>query len=171
MASASRRVVITGVGMVSPLGSNSQELWDALSAGRSGVAPLQRVPTTYLPTKVGGEARDFPGDIDGFGPLEKMKKRTIKKGMRVMCREIQMGVAAAQKALNDAGLDGEPAQPERCGVVFGTDYIMTRPEEFESGVRGCLNEQREFEFSRWGEEGLPQSAALVAVEVPAQHAR
>ena len=57
-----------------------------------------------LPTSFAAEARGFTGDIDDFGPLEKEQKKAIRKGLKVMCRESQMGVAAAQRALADAGL-------------------------------------------------------------------
>ena len=92
----SRRVVITGLGLVSPLGNSPEKLWNALSTGRSGIAQLESIPIDYLPTRFGGEAREFTGSIEDFGPLEKMMGRNIKKNLKVMCREIQMGVAVAQ---------------------------------------------------------------------------
>ena len=102
----SRRVVITGCGVVSPLGNSKEALWDALYAGKSGVGELQQFSTATLPMKYGGEVRDFSGKIDDFGPLPPAQKKTIRKGLKVMCREIQMGVAAAQLSLVDAGLTG-----------------------------------------------------------------
>ena len=56
-----------------------------------------------MPVPFGAEARQFTGEIDDFGPLEKEQKKAIRKGLKVMCRECQMGVAAAQLALADAG--------------------------------------------------------------------
>src|SRR5262245_49898224 len=97
-----RRVVITGMGLISPLGNTPQELWAALASGTSGVAPLVNVPPVYLPTTFAAEARAFTGSIDDFGPLEGDLKKSIRKGLKVMCRESQMGVAAAQRALADA---------------------------------------------------------------------
>src|SRR5688572_25698165 len=98
MTLSSRRVVITGLGLISPLGNSPEALWDALCAGRSGVAPVRSFPVTYLPTSFAGEAREFTGAIDDFGALEGEKKKAIRKGLKVMCRECQMGVAAAQRA-------------------------------------------------------------------------
>ena len=169
----SRRVVITGAGLVSPVGNSPQALWDALTTGRSGVQPLASVPTDDLPTTFGGEAREFTGHIDDFGPLEKKLKREIRKGTKVMCREIEMGVAAAQTALNDAKLEQGQFDPERTGVVYGADYIMTRPDEFIAGVRKCLDENGNFEFNRWADDGLPEITPLWLLKylpnMPASH--
>src|SRR5688500_13476195 len=105
MSSApSRRVVITGSGIVSPLGNSLDQLWSALTAGVSGVAELRSVPGDSLRCPFGAECREFTGAIEDFGPLEKDLKRNITKGRKVMCREIQLGVAVAQRAMNNAGL-------------------------------------------------------------------
>ena len=151
-----RRVVITGVGLISPLGNHPDTLREALFARRSGVAALQRIPADYLPSAFGAEAREFTGDIEQFGPLEKTLQRNIKKGIKLMCREIQMGVAAAQLCLTDAGLSPDRRSSERTGVTYGSDHIMTIPEEFTDGIRNCLNAEGKFEFSRWGKDGLPK---------------
>lgn len=151
-----RRVVITGAGLISPLGNHPDTLRESLYARRSGVAALQRIPADYLPSAFGAEARDFTGDIEQFGPLEKTLQRNIKKGIKLMCREIQMGVASAQLCLTDAGLSPDRRSSERTGVTFGSDHIMTIPEEFTDGIRNCLNAEGKFEFSRWGKDGLPK---------------
>ena len=170
----SRRVVIAGIGLISPLGNTPESLWDALSSGRSGVAPLQAFPSKYLPTKFAAEARDFSGSIDDFGPLESEKKKSIRKGLKLMCRESQMGVAAAQRALSDAGLGENTAlDPERTGVVFGTDYMLTLPEDFASGIQRCLGADGKFDFARWAADGMPQVTPLWLLKylpnMPASH--
>ncbi len=169
----SRRVVITGAGLVSPLGNSKESLWDALTSRRSGIAPLTSVPTEHLPTSYGGEAREFTGQIDDFGPLDKKLKRSIKKGLNVMCREIEMGVAAAQFALADAGLEQGVYDADRTGAVYGSDYILTLPEEYAAGVRKCLDENGNFDFSQWAEKGLPEVTPLWLLKylpnMPASH--
>ncbi|QEG20339.1 beta-ketoacyl-[acyl-carrier-protein] synthase family protein [Mariniblastus fucicola] len=150
---SSRRVVITGLGLISPLGNSPESLWNALSSGVSGVDVLQRVPADHLTTDIGGECREFSGDIADFGEVEKKLKRNIKKSLRLMCREIQLGVAAAQFAIADASL-GDHHDPSRVGTLFGSDYIITEPAEFASGVANCLNDDHEFDFSTWAENGL-----------------
>ncbi len=155
-----RRVVITGCGVISPIGSSLQAVWDSLVARRSGVGLIQSFPSESLPAKAGAEVRDFTGHIDNFGPLSAELKKTIRKGLKVMCREIQLGVAATQLALVDASLDPSAFAPERIGVTFGSDYIMTLPEEFAAGVKACLNEAGRFEWPRWAEQGMPQVTPL-----------
>ncbi len=161
------------MGLVSPLGNSPQELWQALTSRASGVAELQGLPTEHLATHIGGQARGFTGQIEEFGPLEKNRQRAIKKGLKLMCREIQMGVASAQLALNDSRMSLADVAPERIGTMFGSDYIMTLPEEFAAGVQNCLDEGREFQFDRWALRGLPQVEPLWLLKylpnMPASH--
>ena len=148
----SRRVVVTGLGLVSPLGNTPEKLWQALSSGQSGIGPLQSIPADRLPTKFGGEAREFTGSIEDFGPLEKMMARNIKKSLKMMCREIQMGVAVAQLALTHSRLPLVDVNRDLIGVLYGSDYMMTLPQDFADGIRSCLNEQGEFDFTQWGDK-------------------
>lgn len=168
-----RRVVITGIGLVCPLGSSGPQLWQALSTRTSGIGRLEGLPTDHLATRIGGQARQFSGQIEDFGPLEKNMHRAIKKGLKLMCREIQMGVATAQLALNDSGLNMAAIDPERIGTMFGSDYIMTMPEEFSAGIKNCLNERGEFHFDQWAKRGLPQVEPLWLLKylpnMPASH--
>ena len=87
MSSPARRVVITGLGIVTPLGLTPESLWAALDTGQSGVGPIDSFSTRYLPTTFAAEARQFTGAIDDFGSLEAEKKKAIRKGLKVMCRE------------------------------------------------------------------------------------
>jgi 3-oxoacyl-[acyl-carrier-protein] synthase II len=170
---AARRVVITGIGVICPLGSTKEALWEGLSQGRSGVTILPPGSAESLLVRFGGEARQFTGEIDGFGPLEKEQKKAIRKGLKVMCRECQMGVAAAQLALADAGLKTGSVDPDRTGISFGTDYMLSVPEEFAEGVIQCLDERGEFHFSRWGPEGMAKMSPLWLLKylpnMPASH--
>ncbi len=169
----SRRVVVTGLGAVSPLGNTTESLWAALTAGTSGIRPLTSIPTDHLTAPYGGECIDFTGNIDDFGELDKLTKRSIKKGLRVMCREIQLGVAVAQEALRNANLQMGDYNPERTGVVYGSDYIMTLPEEFLDGIQNCLDHDQQFDFDRWAENGLPKVSPLWLLKylpnMPASH--
>ena len=175
MPTSHRRVVITGLGLISPVGCSKDALWDALSLGRSGVGKLEAVPSKFLPTHVAAEAREFTGDIENFGTLEKEQKKAIRKGLKVMCRECQMGVAAAQLALADAGfaIGGGAYDPERSGCIFGADYMLTMPEEFSAGINRCRNPAGSFEYERWATEGMPQLSPLWLLKylpnMPASH--
>jgi 3-oxoacyl-[acyl-carrier-protein] synthase II len=167
-----RRVVITGLGVISPLGNTPAALWAALAAGRSGVAATTLLPAEGQPLKFAAEAREFTGEIDDFGPLEKERKKAIKKGLKVMCRETRMAVAAAQLALADAGLAESSPDPEMSGVVLGSDYMLTMPEDYEGGMKKCAP-GGEFNFERWGKEGLGEMAPLWMLKylpnMPASH--
>lgn len=171
--SPSRRVVITGLGLVSPLGNSKEALWDALVEGRSGIGPIESLPIDQLPIQHAAEARHFTGKIDDFGPLEKEQKRSIRKGLKVMCREIQMGVAAAQLAMHDADLKPGDYDSDRTGAIYGSDYILTDPQEFTEGIRRCMTPEREFDFNRWADDGMPQVTPLWLLKylpnMPASH--
>ncbi|HZP42016.1 MAG TPA: beta-ketoacyl-ACP synthase II [Candidatus Binatia bacterium] len=103
-----RRVVVTGLGLVTPLGTGTEANWDALVAGRSGVRPITRFDAGTLPARIAGEVPDF--DPERF-----LDRREARK-MDVF---IQYAVAAAQMAMDDAQLAAPLAQPERVGVIIG----------------------------------------------------
>jgi len=169
----SRRVVITGLGLISPLGNTRQELWQALSEGRSGVGLFDEARGQALSTPYAAECHGFSGEIDNFGKLEGDKKKAIRKGLKVMCRECQMGVAAAERAIQDAALNAAGRDPERTGVVFGTDYMLSEPEEFGSGILACTDEDRQFHFDRWAQQGMTKMTPLWLLKylpnMPASH--
>jgi 3-oxoacyl-[acyl-carrier-protein] synthase II len=173
MTARLRRVVITGMGLISPLGNSKQALWEALCAGRSGVAPLSSLSQTALPIRFAAEAPFENDDIGSFGPLDKERKKAIRKGLKVMCRECQMGVAAAQLALDDSGMTSAGLDPERVGISFGADYMLSDPEEMTEAVRHSLDERGRFQFSRWGGTGLPKMSPLWLLKylpnMPASH--
>jgi 3-oxoacyl-[acyl-carrier-protein] synthase II len=148
--------VITGIGLVSPLGNDLDTFWTALVEGRSGVGPFSLTPPGALPIAFGAEARQFRGAIEDFGPLPKDQAKAIRKGLKVMCRECQMGCAAAQWALAHAGLTPGNFDPERVGITFGTDHMLTMPEDFNEGILRCLDAEGRFDFSRWATDGLPK---------------
>lgn len=170
-----RRVVITGIGVICPLGSSVQDYWTALAARQSGIAACQTLPaeSAKLPLRYAGECQQFTGDIGDFGELEKSKKKAIRKALKVMCRETQMAVAAAELALADAKVAEDSRDPQRSGVVLGSDYMLTMPEDYVDGIRKCTTDGGEFEFEEWGEDGLGQMTPLWMLKylpnMPASH--
>lgn len=127
-----RRIAITGLGMISPLGIGIEQNWNRLMAGESGIGPITRFDTEDFPTKIAGEVKDFdPTQWIG------------KKISRQMDRFIEFAVAGAAMALEDAGLT-EPesrGDPERFGVYVGaglggiTTIQETHDKLREKGVR------------------------------------
>uniref|UniRef100_C6E346 3-oxoacyl-[acyl-carrier-protein] synthase 2 n=1 Tax=Geobacter sp. (strain M21) TaxID=443144 RepID=C6E346_GEOSM len=103
-----RRVVVTGVGVVSPLGTGNGKNWDALVAGKSGIAPITRFDASDLPVKIAGEVKDFV-------PEDFIDKKEIKK----MDLFIQYALAAAHFAMEDSGLVIDEENAERVGVLVG----------------------------------------------------
>jgi 3-oxoacyl-[acyl-carrier-protein] synthase II len=171
-AAHDRRVVITGLGLISPLGNTPAALWSALMAGKSGVVPTSYMPPDRQPLRFAAEAREFTGEVEDFGPLEKERKKAIKKGLKVMCRETRMAVAAAQLAIADAGFADKPMDPETSGVVLGSDYMLTMPADYSAGMKACAPEG-EFQFARWGKDGLGDMEPLWMLKylpnMPASH--
>jgi 3-oxoacyl-[acyl-carrier-protein] synthase II len=170
---AERRIVVTGMGLVSPLGLTVEDLWNGLIEGRSSVVPIESFPCSGLPLTHAAEARCFTGHIDDFGVLAAECKKAIRKGLKVMCRESQMAVAAAQRALHDGGFAAETPKPERFGCVFGSDYMLTLPEDFTASVAACRDDNGQFAFGQWADQGLPRLNPLWLLKylpnMPASH--
>jgi 3-oxoacyl-[acyl-carrier-protein] synthase II len=160
------------LGIISPLGNTTETLWDALQGRRSGIAAVSN-GHAGLARDFAGVAHCFTGHIDDFGPLEGELKKSIRKGLKVMCRESQMGVAAAQRALHNAQIAAGSYDPERVGVVFGSDYMLTVPDEFIAAMRACAPEHRDFDFSQWAGTGMPKLSPLWLLKylpnMPASH--
>ncbi len=104
-----RRVVVTGLGVVSPLGTGVDKNWDALISGQCGIDTISRFDASELPTQIAGEVKDF-------NATDYIDKKEIKK----MDLFIQYGLAAAQMALEDSGLEINDDNSERVGVLVGS---------------------------------------------------
>ncbi len=103
-----RRVVVTGIGLVSPLGVGIEENWSAIMSGTSGIGPITRFDSTPFVTKIAGEVKNFRAE--DYIP---------KKELRKMDPFLQFGLGAAHLAMADAGLKIEPEIAHRAGVVMG----------------------------------------------------
>lgn len=145
-----RRIVITGVGVVSPVGIGKTAFWDNLTKGRSGIGRLKSIPSDHLPSQLAAEIPDFD-------PLRYLPE---KKFLKVMSRDIQLGVASAALAMTDADLERDEIEPDRLGVVFGSGRISSTPQELADAVRACSEGGEEFEVTRWGENGMGRIAPL-----------
>src|SRR5438034_1564577 len=104
-----RRVVVTGVGMITPLGATVEKTWEGIRAGRSGISPITRFDTSGLETTIAGEVRDFD-------PTQYMDRKEIRRADRFA----QMAVASAGQALKDARLEITSLNAPRPGVAFGS---------------------------------------------------
>ena len=104
-----RRVVITGLAAVSPLGANLSEFWEGLTSGRSGIRRITQFDASDLPCQIGGE-------IPNFLPENYMDRKEARRVPRCC----QLALAGAVDAMKDAGFDSRAPDPERAGVFFGT---------------------------------------------------
>ncbi|MGJ8643898.1 MAG: beta-ketoacyl-ACP synthase II [Luteolibacter sp.] len=105
-----RRVVITGIGCVSPLGNDLEKTWDGLKNGRSGIRLIEQIDTTPFDCKIAGEVRDF--EPDGYFNVPKDSRRAD--------RYVQFAVAASKMAMDDSGLDTSKIDARRYGVMVGS---------------------------------------------------
>lgn len=123
-----RRVVITGLGIVSPVGNSIETAWDNIVNGRSGVGTITRFDASVLTTQIAAEVKDF--DVLQYLPAKEVKQ---------MDTFIHYGIAAGMQAWKDSGLDTEGFNPERMGVIVG------------SGIGGLPRiEETQIEFSERG---------------------
>jgi len=123
----SRRVVVTGVGLVTPLGVGTRANWDALLAGQSGIGPITRFDASQFAARIAGEVRNFD-------PLQFMEKKDVKK----MDIFIQFAIAASQFAMDDAGLTVTPAIADAVGVFIasGIGGFTTIEREHHELIKG-----------------------------------
>jgi len=103
-----RRVVVTGIGILSPVGIGVEENWKALKEGKSGVSRITRFDPSDLPSQIAGE-------VKGFDPLNWIEKKDVRK----MSLFIQYAIAAADEAFNMSGLKVSEELGERMGVLIG----------------------------------------------------
>lgn len=104
-----RRVVVTGLGLVTPVGNTVKESWESIVAGKSGIAPIEHFDATSFNTRFGGSVKDF--DISPY---------LNPKDARKMDLFIQYGVAAGAQAISDAGIECSEENAERIGVAIGS---------------------------------------------------
>ena len=121
-----RRVVVTGLGMVTPLGSSVAKTWEGLTAGRSGIGPISRFDPKDLETRIAGEVLDFD-------PLDYLDRKEVKRADRFA----QFAVATAAQALADAKLEITADLAPRVGVIVGSGIggIETLVENIHAHAR------------------------------------
>ncbi|MBN2474685.1 MAG: beta-ketoacyl-[acyl-carrier-protein] synthase family protein [Pirellulales bacterium] len=144
-----QEIVITGVGVVSPIGIGNEAFWTSLREGRSGVHYLDLFGQSDLPVAFGADVADFE-------PKHYVRPR---KSLKVMSRDIQLAFAAADLACAEAGTRENPIDPERLGIVFGSEMITCELSELVAAYRSCIVDG-EFDFSRWGEAFMAEMYPL-----------
>ncbi len=144
-----RRVVLTGLGVVSPLGLDLRALWQALCDRRGGVRPIASFDPSGLPIRIAAE-------VPGFDARDFLEKKD-RKSLKLMARTVQLAVAAARMAREDARLGQADLAPERFGVVLGVGtFSGDASEEGRAAYVSHDSATGRLDLKRWGAEGMGQ---------------
>ena len=144
-----QEIVITGLGVVNPIGIGNDAFWASLCEGRSGVRRLELYDTERLSTLFGAV-------VDDFEPKQYVRPR---KSLKVMSRDIQLGFAAAELACTQASVQDAGVDPDRLGIVYGAEMIPCDPVELADAYRGCITNGK-FDFDRWGQTAMAEMYPL-----------
>ncbi len=148
----SARVVVTGLGAVSPLGLSAEQMWAGLSEGRCGIARIKAFDPAGLPCELAGEVPEYR--------IQDHVPKTHRKATKLMCRDIELAVIAAHEAVVGSGLVTKGIDPEhvtveptRIGINLGAGMISCDMVELAPAVAASAADGR-FDMRRWGKEGL-----------------
>ncbi len=150
MLGSERRVAITGLGLVTPLGHSPDSIWSSVAEGRGMVRPLEAFRIAGLPNEAGAEIRDF--DLKKYS-LPKYWN-ALRKTKKYLARDIQLAVAAAQLAVVDAGLDDGGVDPTRIGIDLGAGLISSELDELAPAIGQAFGAGKSFDFQVWGRESI-----------------
>jgi 3-oxoacyl-[acyl-carrier-protein] synthase II len=146
-----RRVVITGIGIVSPLGIGVRAFWEGLLGGRMGVRRIQAYDPSGFPSQIAGEVPPFK--IGDYVP------KSYRKATKVMARDIELAVAAADDAFRDSGLqskaytDSPTIDPTRFGCNIGAGLISCDLDELTAAMH-IAREGNRLDLQKWGRDGM-----------------
>ena len=143
-----RRTVLTGLGVISPVGTGPAAFWQSLLAGTPGVHAITHLDPTHLPSRMAGEVRDFvPKSL-----IEKSYRRTLN----AMARTVEFGVIGCQFAMQDAGLAKGAVPPQRIGIEFASVMGATELDDLGPASTVSIDLARETlpNMAKWGTEGL-----------------
>jgi 3-oxoacyl-[acyl-carrier-protein] synthase II len=148
MAAAARRVVFTGLGVLTPIGSDPDTYFAALCDRKSGVRRLSFADPSALGCQVGGELPEFK-------PNNVITNKEHRKGFKMMARTVQMGLVAATMAFRDARLEVGKIDPERAGVEFGAGMIASELDDLGRASRvSLMGSDGPVSLATWGERGI-----------------
>jgi 3-oxoacyl-[acyl-carrier-protein] synthase II len=155
-----RRVVVTGVGVISPLAIGSKAHWEALLAGNVGIRKIAAFDGTGFPCHLAGEAPQY--SIGNFVP------RTYRKAAKVMARDIELAIVAADDAFKDAGLQSSAYTETpnfdgtRFGCNIGAGLINAQLNELTMAMTTAraADEPNHLDLARWGTDGMNQLTPL-----------
>ncbi len=154
MLRTERRVVITGLGVVSPLGIGVEPFWAALAGRHGAVKKIGAFAVDGLPNDLGAEVSGLDKKAMIDLALPRIKK-PLRKSLNFMARDIQLAVAGAQLAFLDAGLEGASIDPTRIGVDLGAGLISTELDELASAIDvGFHGGHGAFDYDAYARDGI-----------------
>jgi 3-oxoacyl-[acyl-carrier-protein] synthase II len=147
-----RRIVITGLGAISPLGIGVEQLWDSLSKGICGIDTIKAFDPVGFNCQLAGEAPDFK--------IQKHLPKFHRKAAKLMCRDIQLAIIAANEAIQSSGLVTKCTDPEnvniepaRTAINIGAGVICCDLLELSPAVAKSITDNK-FDTKKWGQDGL-----------------
>jgi len=152
-----RRVVVTGLGVISPIGIGAKAFWDNLIAGKCGIRRIEAFDPAAFPSQLAGEVPAYK--IGDYVP------KSYRKATKVMARDIELAVVAADDAFKDSGLkskaytDQPNITPGRFGCNIGAGLISTDLNELTSAMH-VAREGNRLDLQKWGREGMSQLTPL-----------
>jgi 3-oxoacyl-[acyl-carrier-protein] synthase II len=153
MATHSRRAVLTGFGVLSPIGSTPAAFWDGLLAGTPAIHTIKAFDASALPCSIGGEIPDFVA--------KNLIEKSFRKSLNSMARTVQLGVVAAQLTMQDAGLARGAVAKERLGVEFASVMGPTDLDDLAAASkRSSVGEGQPVDMETWGRDGLPDVSPM-----------
>ncbi len=155
MLGSERRVVITGLGLITPIATGPEAFWSALAEGRSGVRRIAAFPVEGLPNDLAAEVLDFNEKAAKAMALPKYRK-VLTKSLKYMARDILLAVSAAQLAIADAGLADGGVEPTRLGVDLGAGLISSELDELAPAISHASQASSGFNYNVYGSEGIQQ---------------
>lgn len=149
---APARTVITGIGVISPIGNTSKQFWDGLCAGACGIDRITAFEPANFICQIAGEVKDFK--IRDYIP------KSFRKSTKLLSRDIELAIAAAKEAVEDAGLVTKAAEsgevniePTRTAIILGAGLISCDLVELAPAVAVSITEGK-FDIRKWGKDGL-----------------
>ena len=151
-APPTRRVVITGIGVLSPIGHDPAAYWQSLLDRKSGVRTIRSIDTSALPVHIAGEI-----DFKANDYVEKKDRKSLK----MMARTIQMGLAGANLAMKDCGIDRTKLDSTRFGVEFGSGLVATELDDIAPAAEiSGTDKPGIVDMAKWGRDGIRNMTPL-----------
>jgi 3-oxoacyl-[acyl-carrier-protein] synthase II len=152
MTTNSRRTVLTGFGVLSPIGSTPDAFWQALVAGTCGIRTITLFDASELPTHIAGEVPDFSAKAH----IEKSYRRSLN----AMARTVELGVIGAQFGIQNAGITKGSISPQRIGIEFASLMGATDLNDMAGASKLASPDGQTVNMAAWGSPGLNEIAPL-----------